>query len=101
MSLERVAAAVILTAAEEGELSSLESRLYLHHDRIELARTRNVPDFVLLHAARLFNCQDVTKWSAANATLFQFESRFGIRKLMKPCENAMFSPQISSGKKKK
>ena len=67
-----------------------------HADRIALAESRGVPEYPIMYAQQLFATEDPLNWSDANATLFQFESPFGAKKLIEST-NHIAIPDIKPG----
>lgn len=68
-------------------------------ERIQQAISKEVPAEAIQHAVTLFKSEDPLHWSAAEATLRQWESPYGTRKKIEP-GGQMFIPEITSGKKK-
>lgn len=67
-----------------------------HADRIALAESRGVPEYPVMYAQCLFNTGNPLNWSDANATLFQFESPLGGKKLIESTNHVVI-PDIKPG----
>jgi len=76
-----------------------ESLFGSREDRIAQAISKNVSGEAIRHAVKLFQTDKPTNWSAAEATLQQWEGVYGTKKIIEP-DGQVFIPEIEAGRKR-